>query len=117
MFTPKSTLPLGTLLCAMTLLGCEKPLDSPEYGELIYSVPPDLNRPYPLPELDPPTANPLPGPAAQEPASPMSAAAEPAASEPSAEPSTAPATKTATESKPATPPTDESLPKAEKNPE
>jgi hypothetical protein len=107
MFTPKSTLLLATLLCAMTLLGCEKPLDSPEYGELIHSVPPDLNRPYPLPELDPPTANPLPGPASQESAT----------LETNGEPAAEASSETATESKPAAPLTDESSPKALKNPE
>lgn len=42
--------------------GCEKPLDSPEYGEIIYQVPTELDRPIPLPELDDPSDSPLPGP-------------------------------------------------------
>jgi hypothetical protein len=87
----------------MTLLGCEKSLDSPEYGELIHSVPTDLNRPYPLPELDPPTANPLPGPASQGSASGAQSAES--AAQPGAE------------STSGTPPTDESSPKAAENPE
>lgn len=121
MFTPKMLLPLAALLFAATLFGCEKSLDSPEYGELIHNVPPNLNRPYPLPELDPPTANPLPGPATHESGSPKSASAEPApaeaSGEKSGEPSTESAAETATESKPAASPTDESSSKAEENPE
>jgi hypothetical protein len=103
MFTPKLTLPLATLLCAMTLLGCEKSLDSPEYGELINRVPQDLNRPYPLPELDPPVTVPLPGP---------SPAADPVEPGPAAQPA-----ETTTEPAPAEAPPGESVPKSAKNPE
>ena len=65
MFTPKRRLLLAAvLLAAGTLLaGCEKSLDSPEYGEIIDQVPPELNRPFPLPQLDEPGPSPLAGPA------------------------------------------------------
>ena len=51
---------------AISLSGCERTLDSPEYGEIIFEVPPELNRPYPLPELDEPPPSPLPGPGKTE---------------------------------------------------
>jgi hypothetical protein len=65
MFTPKATGPLALVfLLASGISGCGQPsLDSPEYGEIIEEVPPELNRPYPLPELEPPKESPLPGPA------------------------------------------------------
>jgi hypothetical protein len=98
MFTPKSLLPLAALLFAAAFIGCQESLDSPEYGELIHGVPQNLNRPYPLPELEAPTSNPLPGPA------------------PEAAPSEQSAETTAEPTGPKSPP-DESSSKAEKNPE
>lgn len=80
MFTPKTLRPLAALLLAAALVGCEKPLDSPEYGELINQVPPKLAQPFPLPELDPPTSDPLAGPPPVEGAS-GEAPTEPAAAE------------------------------------
>jgi hypothetical protein len=66
MCTPKTLRTLAVLLLVALLSSCEKPLDSPEFGELINEVPLELNRPFPLPELDPPTSDPLakPGPLA-----------------------------------------------------
>jgi|GEM_PF-3010702 len=53
-------------LLAVALLGvsgCSEPsLESPEYGEIIRRVPPHLDKPYPLPELEPPSTTPAPGP-------------------------------------------------------
>ena len=65
MFTPKRPRLLAgvALTAGILLLGCEKSLDSPEYGEIIDQVPPELDRPFPLPELDEPGPSPLPGPA------------------------------------------------------
>lgn len=65
LFTPKAARSLApvSLVLAVLLSGCEQQsLDSPEYGEIIRQVPRELNRPYPLPELDGPQAAPLPGP-------------------------------------------------------
>jgi hypothetical protein len=64
MFTPKTfrSLTLAILLSAPAMAGCEKSLDSPEYGERIYEIPPELDKPFPLPELNPPSDSPLPGP-------------------------------------------------------
>lgn len=38
--------------------GCEKAPDSEEFGEIIHQVPPELNKPFPLPELDQPKEGP-----------------------------------------------------------
>jgi hypothetical protein len=46
---------LSTVVLALQLgvvVGCSKPLDPEEYGEIIKEVPPDLNKPYPLPQLE-----------------------------------------------------------------
>jgi hypothetical protein len=57
---------VAAVLLAVALLcqsGCgESSLDSPEYGEIIQRVPPHLDQPYPLPELEPPATTPAPGP-------------------------------------------------------
>ena len=68
MFTPKRPrlLIFALLAATLALVGCEKSLDSPEYGEIIDQVPRELDRPYPLPELDAPGPSPLPGPAEVE---------------------------------------------------
>jgi len=68
MFTPKRCrLLAGAAMAAGILLaGCEKSLDSPEYGEIIDQVPPELNRPFPLPGLDELGPSPLPGPSAAD---------------------------------------------------
>lgn len=46
-------------LCAIVLLaapaglsGCSKPPDPEQYGEIITTVPPHLNKPFPMPELE-----------------------------------------------------------------
>lgn len=46
---------LSTLVLALPLgvvVGCSEGLDPQEYGEIIKAVPPDLDKPYPLPELE-----------------------------------------------------------------
>lgn len=64
MFTPKSLhLLAAAILGSLLFVGCEKSLDSPEYGELIQKIPPKLDRPFPLPELNQPSPSPLAGPA------------------------------------------------------
>jgi hypothetical protein len=97
MFTPKTLRPLAAILLASALVGCEKSLDSPEFGELINQVPQDLNRPFPLPELDPPTSEPLAKPAplpaetAAQTAEPSTETPAPVTESPTAEPPLEPA--------------------------
>lgn len=58
-------LPAAVLLAVALLgtFGCGEPsLDSPEYGEIIHQVPPHLDKPFPLPELQPGSITPAPGP-------------------------------------------------------
>ena len=56
MFTRKAcrTLALAALAASGTLIGCRKPPDPQEYGEIITAVPDRLNKPFPLPELEKP---------------------------------------------------------------
>lgn len=65
---------LGAALL-LSVSGCGEPsLNSPEYGEIIHRVPPHLDKPYPLPELEPPATTPAPGPqsSSDPPADPVS---------------------------------------------
>ncbi len=81
MFTPKCLhLLAAALLGSVLFVGCEKPLDSPEYGELIQKIPPEFDRPFPLPELDQPSPSPLAGPA-EAPTDPAPPEAGPAQAE------------------------------------
>jgi hypothetical protein len=54
MFTrnARPLLALAAILVGGATVGCETRLDPGEYGEIITKVPSDLNRPFPLPELD-----------------------------------------------------------------
>ncbi len=52
MFTPKHGRPLVlAALAAVLLPGCTPSLPPEEYGEVITEIPPELNRPFPMPEL------------------------------------------------------------------
>jgi hypothetical protein len=82
MCTPKTLRSLAVLLLVALPSSCEKPLDSPEFGELINEVPLELNRPFPLPELDQPKSDPLAKPAPLEPEAGAKAAENPAAPDP-----------------------------------
>jgi len=66
------------LVTMLACSGCQKRLAPEEYGEIIDTVPTDLNQPYPLPELDDPGKSPLPGPEPQ----PTTPAAQPTAKQP-----------------------------------
>jgi hypothetical protein len=61
MFTrnARPLLALAMLLFAGTIGGCQRQPDPEEYGEIITEVPRDLDKPFPLPELD---AKPADGP-------------------------------------------------------
>jgi hypothetical protein len=68
MFTRNTAavLVLVVLLLAGTS-GCGGRPDPERYGEVLTRVPPELNRPFPLPELEEPAESPLPGPKTPEP--------------------------------------------------
>ncbi|REK15868.1 MAG: hypothetical protein DWQ37_08620 [Planctomycetota bacterium] len=42
-----------TLAGLATIAGCSQRLDPDEYGEVITEVPEHLNKPFPMPELEP----------------------------------------------------------------
>lgn len=51
---PCRTLAVAALAAGGVLAGCHKPPDPDKYGEIITTVPEELNKPFPLPELDDP---------------------------------------------------------------
>ncbi len=56
MFTrkPSRMLALAVMVAAAALVGCRRPPDPAEYGEIITEVPERLSKPFPLPELEKP---------------------------------------------------------------
>ena len=47
-------LAVAVVVAAGALIGCRRPPDPEEYGEIITEVPERLNKPFPLPELENP---------------------------------------------------------------
>ncbi len=58
-----SLLSVAAVVAALAVTGCERRLAPEQYGEITHEVPAELNKPYPLPQLDEPAEGP-----AQEPA-------------------------------------------------
>jgi hypothetical protein len=55
MFTRKAFATLVALLIAAGgILGCETRPDPKEFGDIITEVPPDLDQPFPMPQLETP---------------------------------------------------------------